>query len=148
MRVPRSKHTADEMRRILEAALSLPAGMKRREGAHARLQNDLAELGDRLGYFAQTEWDIDLEWREAAGRIDVVFSDRAKGFTGPALHAFEVDYNPKRKSIEKLGELLGTRTVPWIVVFSEKPRKGAIDRVPCGIQVLVVRREGAPRSPR
>src|SRR2546426_7638944 len=61
MRVPRSKHTADEMRRILEAALSLPAGMKRREGAHARLQNDLAELGDRLGYFAQTEWDIDLE---------------------------------------------------------------------------------------
>ena len=59
MRVPRSKHTADEMRRILEAGLSLPAGMKRREGAHARLQNDLAELGDRLGYFAQTEWDIE-----------------------------------------------------------------------------------------
>src|SRR5206468_12089948 len=78
------------------------------------------------------------------GYVDVVFKRPRAPVTDPAVHAFEIDYNPKRKSIEKL-LWFGPETTTWIVVFSSNPRPVAIRRVPRPIRIFVVPR-ACPRE--
>lgn len=180
------RHTVEQMRKLLEGELSLPAGLGREEGrTHSYLQERLAELGERLGYIVELEWKFEMwtPWREEVDRfeeetayrgpgsddpilgpilqdalrpkyarmalrgarkhgvIDVLFfRDRRARLAGKPSHAFEIDYNPKLKSIRKLRQL-GPATISWIVVFAEKPRPARPDWNLKWIEIYRVRRE-------
>ena len=101
---------------------------------HRSIQDRLCELGENLGYLVWPEYAVD-----DLGYVDVVFKRRLAPLTDPAVHAFEIDYNPKRKSIEKLLSF-GPETTTWIVVFASKPRPLAVRRVPRPIRIFVVPR--------
>ena len=101
---------------------------------HRSIQARLCELGEDLGYLVWSEYPI-----EDLGYVDVVFKRARAPLTDRAVHAFEIDYNPKRKSIEKL-LWFGPETTTWIVVFSSNPRPVAIRRVPRPIRIFVVPR--------
>ena len=116
--------------------LALPSGRVGRESGavHRSIQARLCELGEDLGYRVWPEYPID-----DLGYVDVIFQRRFAPWTDPAVHAFEIDYNPKRKSIEKL-LWFGPETTTWIVVFASKPRSVAVRRVPRPIRIFVVPR--------
>ena len=101
---------------------------------HRSIQARLCELGQDLGYRVWPEYPID-----DLGYVDVVFQRPLAPWTDRAVHAFEIDYNPKRKSIEKL-LWFDPETTTWIVVFSSKPRPVAVRRVPRPIRIFVVPR--------
>ena len=124
------------MRRHLRSGLVLSSEIVGRESGavHQALQARLCEIGEQLGYHVWPEYCID-----DLGYVDVVFKDRHAPLTDPAAHAFEIDYNPKKKSIEKLS-WFGSETTTWIIVFTAKPRSVTIQRVPKGIRIFIVPR--------
>jgi len=126
---------ANELRSHLRV-LALPLGRVGRESGdvHRSIQARLCELGEDLGYLVWPEYPI-----EDLGYVDVVFKRARAPLTDPAVHAFEIDYNPKRKSIEKL-LWFSPETTTWIVVFSSNPRPVTIRRVPRRIRIFVVPR--------
>jgi len=142
-----AQESAEEMLALLERRVWLPQGLGKDQGAtHEMLKQQVANLSEVLDCPCELEWPIAYEDR--AGRIDVVFfrKPHLSSLAWPS-HAFEIDYNPKRKSIVKLQTLPDT-CQKWIVAFSPRVKPIKLrETLRAGINVYRVRRESHPYEP-